>query len=182
MYVLTRTLAGGRREGILSSFGTFAGGLVHVVAAGLGISAVLATSAVAYQAIRWAGAAYLVYLGIRMIRSAGDQTEFVGANATTGNPFTQGIVTEVLNPKTALFFLSFIPQFVDARAGGIFGQFVVLGTITVLLNTSADVVVAICAGAIGRRLLASRRARRNQRRATGAVMIGLGLYVAAREN
>ena len=181
MYVLTRTLAGGRREGILSSFGTFAGGLVHVVAAGLGISAVLATSAVAYQAIRWAGAVYLVYLGIRMIRSADDQSQFAG-KATAGNPFTQGIVTEVLNPKTALFFLSFIPQFVDAGAGAIFGQFVLLGTITVLLNTSADVVVAMCAGAIGRRLLASRRARRNQRRATGALMIGLGLYVVARDN
>jgi len=118
---------------------------VHVVAAGLGISAVLATSATAYQAVRWAGALYLVYLGLRMFRSAQENGESVAGEAVTGNPFTQGIVTEVLNPKTALFFLSFIPQFVDARAGSVFGQFLVLGIITVILNTSADVLVALFA-------------------------------------
>ncbi len=181
MYVLTRSLAGGRREGILSSLGTFVGGFVHVVAAGLGISAVLATSAIAYQAVRWAGALYLVYLGIRMFRSAGKDSESVTGVAVLGNPFSQGIVTEVLNPKTALFFLSFIPQFVDARVDSVFGQFLVLGTITVILNTSADVLVALFAGPIGRRLLASQRARINQRRATGAMMVGLGVYVVARE-
>ncbi len=182
MYVLARSVAGGRREGILSSLGTFIGGFVHVVAAGLGISAVLATSAVAYQAVRWAGALYLVYLGIRMFRSAGKSTESVTAEVTTGNPFPQGVVTEVLNPKTALFFLSFIPQFVNARAGSVFAQFLVLGTITVILNTSVDVLVALFAGRIGKRLLASQRARKNQRRATGVAMVGLGVYVVARES
>ena len=181
IYVLTRSLAGGRREGIFSSLGTFVGGFVHVVAAGLGISAVLATSAVAYQAVRWAGALYLVYLGFRMLKSADKDSEPVSGESSPGNPFTQGIVTEVLNPKTALFFLSFIPQFVNLSAGSVFQQFLVLGTITVFLNTSADVLVALFAGPIGGRLLASRRARKNQRRATGAAMIGLGLYVAARE-
>ncbi len=181
MYVLTRSLAGGRREGILSALGTFVGGFVHVLAAGLGVSVILATSAVAYQAVRWAGAAYLVYLGIRMFRSANSDTESFKREAATGNPFPQGIVTEVLNPKTALFFLSFIPQFVDPRVGPVFGQFLLLGTITVILNTSADVLVAMSAGPIGQRLLTSRRARRNQRRATGALMIGLGVYVVARE-
>ena len=141
----------------------------------------LATSAVAYQAVRWAGALYLIILGIRMLRSAAEDSEAVASEPVTSNPFTQGIVTEVLNPKTALFFLSFIPQFVDTRAGSVFGQFVVLGSITVVLNTSADVLVAMFAGPIGKRLLASRRARKNQRRATGAAMIGLGVYVAARE-
>jgi threonine/homoserine/homoserine lactone efflux protein len=91
----------------------------------------------------------------------------------------QGIVTEVLNPKTAIFFLSFIPQFVDARAGSVFTQFVVLGVISVVLNTAADIVVAVFAGTIGRRLLSSVRARERQRAGTGAVMIGLGAYVAA---
>lgn len=182
MYVLTRSLAGGRREGIVSSLGTFVGGLVHVLAAGLGLSAVLATSAVAYQAVRWAGALYLIYLGIRMFRSAGADSESAPGEAATGNPFTQGIMTEVLNPKTALFFLSFIPQFVNARAGSVFVQFLVLGTITVVLNTCADVLVALFAGPIGKYLLASRRARKNQRQATGAAMIGLGVYVAARES
>ena len=181
MYVLTRSLAGGRREGVLSSLGTFVGGFVHVLAAGLGISAVLATSAVAYQAVRWAGAAYLVYLGIRMFRSAAEQNELANAETTTGNAFTQGIVTEVLNPKTAIFFLSFIPQFINLGAGALFGQFLLLGTITVVLNTTVDIAVAMFAGPVGQRLLASQRARKNQQRATGALMIGLGVYVVARE-
>ena len=181
MYVLTRSLAGGRREGILSSLGTLVGGFVHVIAAGLGLSAVLATSAIAYQLVRWAGAAYLIYLGIRMIRTAGEQSGFAAAQRATGHPFGQGILTEVLNPKTALFFLSFIPQFVDAKAGAVFVQFLLLGAISVILNSSADVLVAIFAGPIGERLLASRRARRNQQRATGALMVGLGVFVVARE-
>jgi threonine/homoserine/homoserine lactone efflux protein len=181
LYVLTRSLAGGRREGILSSLGTFVGGFVHVLAGGLGMSAVLATSAVAYQTVRWAGASYLVYLGIRMFKSARRDYEYSTGEGRAGNPFTQGIVTEVLNPKTALFFLSFIPQFVDARIGSVFAQFLVLGAIVVILNSSADVIVAMFAGPIGKRLLASRRARMNQRRASGAVMIGLGVYVIARE-
>ena len=182
MYVLSRSLAGGRREGLLSSLGTFVGGFVHVFAAGLGLSAVLATSAIAYQAVRWAGALYLVYLGIRMIRSAGEDGEDVnGETASAGNPFIQGIITEVLNPKTALFFLSFIPQFINPKVGSAFLQFMAFGTVSVVLNTSADFVVALCAGPISRRVLASRRARVNQRRATGTVMIGLGAYVIARD-
>ncbi|HTR39608.1 MAG TPA: LysE family translocator [Bryobacteraceae bacterium] len=181
LYVLTRSLAGGRREGILSSLGTFAGGFVHVFAAGLGLSVILAASAVAYQLVRWAGAAYLIYLGIRMIRTAGEP-DSIGGKPPAGHPFPQGVLTELLNPKTALFFLSFIPQFVDAKAGAVFAQFLLLGAITVLLNSCADIVVAIFAGPIGERLLASRRARRNQRRATGAMMIGLGVFVAARES
>ena len=182
MYVLTRSLAGGRREGIVSSLGTLVGGFVHVLAAGLGVSAILATSAIAFQAVRWAGAVYLVYLGIRMFRSARIESQSITVHAPKGSAFLQGVATEVLNPKTALFFLSFIPQFVDAKSGSVFAQFVMFGVITVVLNTAADVVVALFAGSINTRLLASRRARINQRRATGAMMIGLGVYVAVRES
>ena len=180
MYVLTRSLAGGRREGIQSSMGTLVGGFAHVLAAGLGLSAILATSAIAYQAVRWTGALYLVYLGVRMIRSAGDP-DGGDEQKPAGSPFLQGIVTEALNPKTALFFLSFIPQFIDPRASAPFWQFLLLGTISVCLNTSADVLVATFAGPIGRRLLGSPMARRRQRQATGSVMIGLGIYAVARE-
>ena len=180
MYVLTRSLAGGRREGILSSMGTLVGGFAHVLAAALGLSAILATSAVAYQAVRWIGAAYLIYLGIRMFRSASDADSEL-TEKPVGNPFLQGIVTEALNPKTALFFLSFIPQFIDPKSGSSFVQFLLLGTVSVILNTSVDVVVALFAGAIGARLLASRKARKRQRQATGSIMIGLGIYAAARE-
>src|ERR1700731_3853452 len=132
-YVLARSLAGGRREGILSSLGTFVGGLFHVFAAALGISAILAASAVAFHTVKYAGAAYLIWLGIRMIRTRNG--ELTAATALpTRNAFRQGILTEALNPKTALFFLSFIPQFISAGRGHVFLQFIVLGAISVLLN------------------------------------------------
>ncbi len=149
--------------------------------AGLGLFAVLATSALAYRTLRWAGAAYLVFLGLLMIRSA-SLAPVAAPVPSTGNAFTQGIVTELLNPKTALFFLSFIPQFVDPKLGSLFAQFLLLGAITVVLNTTADLLVAFFAGPIANRLLASPRARRRQRQGTGAMMIGLGLYVFARES
>src|SRR5256884_7537156 len=103
-YVLARTLAGGRREGFQSSIGTFFGGLFHVFAAALGVSAILAASAVAFHTVKYAGAAYLVFLGIRMIRSRNAELE-VAATAPSHGAFRQGILTEALNPKTALFFL-----------------------------------------------------------------------------
>src|ERR1700716_441489 len=129
-YVLARTLAGGRREGILCSLGTFAGGMFHVFAAGLGISAILAASAVAFHTVKYAGAAYLVWLGIRMIRTRNAELP-VETLAPSRSPFGQGIVTEVLNPKTALFFLSFIPQFISPRLGHIFLQFLIFGMVSV---------------------------------------------------
>ena len=98
------------------------------------------------------------------------------------NPFGQGIMTEVLNPKTALFFLSFIPQFVDRGHGQVFMQFVLLGTLSVTLNTSADIVVTLVAGPLGQRIRGSARFRRRQRTLTGAVMIGLGTYLAFGES
>src|SRR5579864_7758142 len=167
LYVLARSLAGGRREGVLSALGTFVGGMVHVLAAAAGISVVLARSAMAFATVKYAGAAYLCFLGVRMILAArrdGDEIR-IDSLPRARNPFWQGITTEVLNPKTALFFLSFIPQFVDPKAGAAW-QFLLLGTISVFLNTSADVIVALFAGPIGKNLLASPRMRRNQRRAT----------------
>src|SRR5246127_4389316 len=110
-YVLARSLAGGKREGIPSSLGTFVGGLFHVVAAALGISAILAVSAVAFHTVKYAGAAYLVWLRIRMILTRNAEMPAQAAAPAKGS-FRQGILTEALNPKTALFFLSFIPQFI----------------------------------------------------------------------
>src|SRR6202049_280443 len=124
-YVLARSLAGGRREGIQSSLGTFVGGLFHVFAAALGISAILAASAVAFHTVKYAGAAYLVWLGIRMIRTRNAELAMKTA-APSQSAFRQGIFTEALNPKTALFFLSFIPQFITPDRGHIFLQFVAL--------------------------------------------------------
>jgi threonine/homoserine/homoserine lactone efflux protein len=179
LYVLARTLAGGRREGVLSSLGTLLGGLVHVVAAATGLSLVLATSALAFAVVKYAGAAYLVYLGVRMIVSARQDADVVlSAGAVRRSPFWQGIATEALNPKTALFFLAFIPQFVNRASGGVFWQFLALGAISVSLNTSCDLVVTLMASPIGARLRSSAALRRRQRTATGLTLIGLGAYVA----
>jgi len=176
-YVLARSLAGGKREGVQSSFGTFAGGLFHVFAAALGISAILAASAVAFHTVKYAGAAYLVWLGIRMIRSRNADMAFQNLQPSQ-SAFRQGILTEALNPKTALFFLSFIPQFIAPQRGHVFFQFLLLGAISVILNTTADLVVVLLAAPLERKLKNSARFRRNQRVASGVGMIGLGAYVA----
>ncbi len=176
-YVLARSLAGGRREGSISSLGTFVGGLVHVIAAAVGISAVLAASAVAFGVVKYTGAAYLVYLGIRMIRTRHLQATEGEVGRTVHDSFTQGIWTEVLNPKTALFFLAFIPQFVSPARGYVFLQFTILGTISVTLNTFADLTVAMFAGFISDKLRANPRLQEKQRVASGVGMIGLGVFV-----
>jgi threonine/homoserine/homoserine lactone efflux protein len=180
LYVLARSLAGGRREGVLSALGTFVGGMVHVLAAAAGVSVVLARSAAAFATVKYAGAAYLCFLGVRMILAAWrDKDELpTAALAPARNPFWQGIATEVLNPKTALFFLSFIPQFVNREAGHVFAQFLALGAVSVTLNTSADLVVTMFAGPLGNRIRSSAKFRRAQRTATGGIMIGLGTYLA----
>jgi threonine/homoserine/homoserine lactone efflux protein len=179
LYVLARSLGGGRREGLLSSLGTFLGGMVHVFAAAAGVSIILAKSALAFAAVKYLGAGYLCFLGIRMILDARKDESAAFVDLPRGrNPFWQGVMTEVLNPKTALFFLSFIPQFVSRDSGHVFLQFVVLGTLSVMLNTSADIVVTMLAGPLGQRIRGSARFRRRQRTVTGAVMIGLGTYLA----
>ena len=183
LYVLARTLAGGRREGMLSTLGTFFGGMVHVLAAAAGISIILAKSAIAFAAVKYFGAAYLCFLGIRMILDARhDEAISINTLPRAKNPFFQGILTEVLNPKTALFFLSFIPQFVNHANGHVFAQFVLLGAISVTLNTTADIIVTLLAGPLGQRIRESARFRRRQRTATGAIMIGLGTYLAVGES
>lgn len=185
--MLARSLAGGKREGVLSALGTFLGGMVHVFAAALGVSVILVRSAVAFSTVKYAGAAYLCFLGVRMMLDARKQGAFSpedlpAAGAATRNPLWQGVATEVLNPKTALFFLSFIPQFVNRGTGNVFLQFVLLGTVSVVLNTSADLIVILLAGPLGKKIRSSAVFRRRQRTVTGAVMIGLGTYLATSEN
>jgi threonine/homoserine/homoserine lactone efflux protein len=187
LYVLARSLAGGRREGALSALGTFVGGMAHVFAAAAGVSVILARSAAAFAAVKYAGAAYLCFLGIRMIleayRDAGQSTDEVSTYTSLPRrgPFWQGVTTEVLNPKTALFFLSFIPQFVDRQNGHIFLQFLVLGSVSVVMNTVADLIVTALAGPLGNRIRSSATFRRRQRTATGVIMVGLGTYLATSE-
>jgi threonine/homoserine/homoserine lactone efflux protein len=190
LYVLARSLAGGKREGVLSAFGTFLGGMVHVFAAALGVSIVLARSAVAFATVKYVGAAYLCFLGVRMILEARKEKangEDISPDVSrevkhARNPLWQGVATEVLNPKTALFFLSFIPQFVDRSGEHVFLQFVALGTISVVMNTTADLMVIALAGPLGERIRSSATFRRRQRTVTGAIMIGLGTYLATSES
>lgn len=179
---------------MLSALGTFLGGMLHVLAAAFGVSVILARSALAFSTVKYAGAAYLCFLGIKMIRDArkpdvGEDPSsalsvddfYAASNATARNPLWQGVATEVLNPKTALFFLSFIPQFVNRASGHVFFQFVLLGTVSVILNTSADVIVILLAGPLGQKLRSSAVFRRRQRTLTGAIIIGLGSYLATSE-
>jgi threonine/homoserine/homoserine lactone efflux protein len=179
-YVAARSLAGGRAEGIASSLGTALGGLVHVLAGALGISALVLASAELFTALKWVGAAYLVWLGVRTMMAA--RRNVPGADAApalgTRRAFREGVVVEALNPKTAAFFLAFIPQFLDPSAGAVALPFILLGSISVLLNTLADIVVAIGASRI-REGAASRPAFiRRLREISGASMIALGAGLA----
>lgn len=184
LYVLARSLAGGKREGVLSALGTFLGGMVHVIAAALGVSIILAKSAVAFATVKYVGAAYLGFLGVRMILDARkENSESLPQDIKPArNPLWQGVATEVLNPKTALFFLSFIPQFVNRASGHVFLQFVTLGSISVVMNTTADLIVIAMAGPLGEKIRSSATFRRRQRTVTGAIMIGLGTYLATSES
>ncbi len=178
-YVMTRTLKGGQIEGLASALGTSVGGMFHVIAAALGISVILAASAVAFNLVKYLGAAYLVYLGVKTILSPDELLITENAIQTTGykKAFLQGVTVEVLNPKTALFFLAFIPQFVNLE-GVVFVQFLFLGTVSVLLNTSADFLVVALAGPIGQKLKTNPKLRARQRFFTGIGLIALGGYVA----
>ena len=175
LYVLARSVSGGLRAGLASSGGTAIGGLCHVVAAALGLSALLAASSAAFTIVKLAGASYLIYLGLRTLLTHDDAalaTETLAGGARRA--FGQGIITEILNPKTALFFLAFVPQFI-VPGEHVFVQFLALGTLSVALNTSADLVVASLAGPIAARLRRSPRLRRGQRYASGGALIALGI-------
>jgi threonine/homoserine/homoserine lactone efflux protein len=177
-YVVARTVAGGRAEGLASCLGTGLGGMLHVGAAALGLSLVVAQSAFAFNLVKLLGAAYLIYLGVRLLmrRDDGLRVEPVAAQGVR-RALRDGIVVEALNVKTALFFLAFLPQFV-APAQPLVPQLVLLGSICVLLNTLVDVVAVFAAG----RLLDSPTARaaraRLLTRLSGGTMVALGLYLA----
>jgi threonine/homoserine/homoserine lactone efflux protein len=179
-YVAARSLAGGRAEGIASSLGTALGGLVHVLAGALGISALVLASAELFTALKWVGAAYLVWLGVRTMMAA--RRNVSGADAApamgTRRAFREGVVVEALNPKTAAFFLAFIPQFLDPSAGAVALPFILLGSISVLLNTLADIVVAIGASRIREGAASRPGFIRRLREISGASMIALGAGLA----
>jgi threonine/homoserine/homoserine lactone efflux protein len=177
-YVVARTVAGGRSEGLASCIGTGIGGLLHVLAAAIGLSLLVAQSAVAFNVVKYLGAAYLVYLGIRMLLRK-EQAFAIEAVASQGarRALFEGIAVEALNVKTALFFLAFLPQFTSSGSA-LVPQLVLLGSICVALNTLVDVVAVFAA----HRLLESGAARaaraRMMTRVSGITMVGLGGFLA----
>lgn len=176
-YVAARTLAGGRNEGLASSVGTGIGGLVHVAAGAAGVSALLMASAEAFTVLKIAGAIYLIWLGVKMFREAKVAPPLEVPVTGTRQALREGIAVEALNPKTAAFFLAFIPQFVDP-AGHVVLQFAVLGLISVVLNTLADVLVAF-GGASARTALARRPSViRRLRQGSGLFICTLGVSLA----
>jgi threonine/homoserine/homoserine lactone efflux protein len=177
-YVAARTLSGGRKTGMASTFGLALGGLVHVVAGGLGVSAIILASAELFALLKFAGALYLIWLGIMTFRGAGNplpgQTSPIGAKRA----FRDGVVVEALNPKTAAFFLAFIPQFLDPAAGHPALQFMTLGLISVAFNTSADVIVVLLAATVRASLVGRPTLVRRLTQGSGLFITGLGISLA----
>jgi threonine/homoserine/homoserine lactone efflux protein len=174
-YVAARTLADGRNAGFASTFGTALGGLAHVIAGGIGVSAIILASAQLFAALKLAGAAYLIWLGISTFRAADrmppEPKEPVGA----GRALRDGIFVEALNPKTAAFFLAFIPQFVEPKAGYALLQFMTLGLISVALNTFADVLVVVAAARTRAGLARRPHLIQRLRQGSGLFIAGLGI-------
>ncbi|MBV9564864.1 MAG: LysE family translocator [Bradyrhizobium sp.] len=177
-YVAARTLAGGKADGLASTAGTALGGLVHVMAGAIGVSALILASAELFTALKFLGAIYLVWLGIRTFREADHLLRIKADAAGARRSFGEGVLVEALNPKTAAFFLAFIPQFIDPATANPALPFVALGLISVLLNTSADVIVVLLAQATRTQLESRPHLVRRMRQGSGIFIAGLGVSLA----
>lgn len=185
LYATARTLAGGRWSGLMASLGIHLGCYVHVAAAAAGLSVLFHAVPPLYLAVKLAGAAYLVWLGVSMLRrrGGGDADMPAVAPKSGRRAFLESMSVEILNPKTALFFLALLPQFVDPAASfPVWVQFLILGTIVNVMFSTADLVCVLLAGLVVERLRGSGRARRMMQRAGGVVLIGLGVHVALQRN
>jgi threonine/homoserine/homoserine lactone efflux protein len=182
LYIVTRSVDQGRAAGLASVGGIHVGTLVHVAAAALGLSALLVSSATAYNAVRWLGAAYLVWLGVRRLLARDEEVAAAaGPEARRhglGRVFAQGVVVNVLNPKTALFFFAFLPQFVDVTRGSVRLQVVVFGVAFVLLGLVSDGTYALLASTGAGWLRRRPRVAKASRVVSGGVLISLGLTTA----
>lgn len=178
VYILTRSVVQGRMAGFVSALGVGVGNMSHVVAATLGLSALLASSALAFSVVKYAGAAYLIVLGVRRLMNGNEVGGEDRAPRSLRRIFAQGIVVNVLNPKIALFFLAFLPQFVDPARGGVAWQIFFLGLTLVLVGICTDSLYALVGGSAGRFLKNSRAWRRSERWVSGGIYITLGVGAA----
>jgi len=182
LYILGRSVSQGRQAGLLSALGIGAGCLFHVTAAALGVSALVLAVPVAYDVVRWAGALYLVWLGVKALRSQGSSLEVQAMAATSPRRiFVQGVVTNALNPKVALFFLAFLPQFADPSRGPLAPQLLLLGAIFTVNGTLVCLLFALFAARLGEWLKTRYGVTRLLDRATGGLFIALGLRLALLE-
>ena len=179
LYIVARSVDQGRRAGLTSVLGIEVGNSVHVLAAAFGLSALLASSALAFSAVKYLGAAYLIFLGVRKLLSP--ETVITSRRVLAPSRrriFSQGVLVAVLNPKTALFFLAFLPQFVDSARGSIAPQLLILGALFVLMGMISDSLYALTAGTLGSWLKTTRQFWRAERYVVGSVYVGLGLTAA----
>lgn len=178
-YVVTQSLDKGRSAGLVSALGIASGGLVHVAAATAGLSALIASSASAFTVVKLVGAAYLIAIGFWRLAGRGEAAEEEGHPVATRRLFWQGAVVNVLNPKTALFFLAFLPQFVDPDRGPVALQAAVLGVLFVAIAAVSDSTYAVVTAALAARVRGSRRARQIKRYVSGSIFVALGITAAA---
>ena len=179
MYVAARSTSQGRKAGIISALGIAGGTFVHITGAVIGISALIAQSALAFEIIKYLGAAYLVYLGIKsIIKKEFSSTELKSPGNSPGKIFSQGVITNVLNPKVALFFLAFIPQFINPSSDNYVKQIVFLGTLFNLSGTIVNITVALVFSYAGNKLSSFPLFRKIQQKISGIILIGLGLRIA----
>jgi threonine/homoserine/homoserine lactone efflux protein len=175
LYVVVQSAEQGRRIGLASVAGLHLGTLVHVTAATVGLSALIVASAVAFSVIKYAGAAYLIYVGVRKLLGGDEPAQVRRQRDSLQRAFVRGTIVNVLNPKTALFFLAFLPQFIDTDRGGVWSQALVLGLVFVGLGLVTDSLYAVAAGTVGGLL---RRRRRALRYGSGVAFVGLGVAAA----
>ena len=180
LYVVARSVDRGRVAGLVSVLGIHTGSLVHVAAAALGISSLVVSSAVAFSVVKYAGAAYLILLGVRALLARGDVERVANVSAAPlRRLYAHAIVVNLLNPKTALFFFAFLPQFLEPDGGAVALQLAVLGLVFIALGIVSDGAYAVLAGSLGHLVRGNRRVASLRRRLSGAVFIGLGIATAA---
>ena len=180
--VIARSISDGKKLGVVTGIGLNVGTIIHAVAAALGLSAILATSAMAFAVVKYLGAAYLVYLGVKaLLTKEVQQAETGSSSASPRQVFRKAVVIGILNPKVAIFFLAFLPQFVDPQRGSVFWQFLILGLILAALDVVYESVLAFVADSLSGWFTNSQRFAVWRQRVTGVVLIGLGVRLALTE-